>query len=92
MLPAGLDLFQREHRLLELSFRYTYEAVRRAYSAYLDDRAGVPGFVASIQTFRSFAADFHRHIHAVRAQGALRPDGERLERLGRYIARVPMPD
>ena len=69
-------LFGRERRLLGLLSRCAYEAVRRAYGAYLEDRTVVPGFVASIQTFGSFAANFHPHIHALATQGAFQRDGE----------------
>ena len=76
-IPRALrGLFARERRLLGLLSRCAYEAVRRAYGAYLEDRTVVPGFVASIQTFGSFAANFHPHIHALVTQGAFKRDGE----------------
>ena len=43
----------------ELLSSCAYDAVRRAFATYLEDRHAVPGFVASIQTFGSFAANFH---------------------------------
>ena len=59
-IPKALrGLFQRERPLLGLLARCAYDAVRRAYAAYLEDRRAAPGFVASIQTFGSFAANFH---------------------------------
>jgi hypothetical protein len=59
-IPRALrGLFARERRLLGLLSRCAYEAVRQAYGAYLEDRTVVPGFVASIQTFGSLAANFH---------------------------------
>lgn len=69
-------LFARERRLLGLLSRCAYDAVRRAYGAYLEDRTVVPGFVSSIQTFGSFAANFHPYIHALVTQGAFQRDGE----------------
>ena len=59
-IPKALrGLFQRERTLLGLLSRCAYDAVRRAFATYLEDRHAVPGFVASIQTFGSFAANFH---------------------------------
>ena len=69
-------LFQRERRLLGLLSRCAYQAVRRAFATYLDDRRASPGFVASIQTFGSYAANFHPHIHALVTEGAFSPAGE----------------
>ena len=57
-IPKAIrGLFQRERKLLGLLSRCAYEAVRRAYAAYLEDRSAVPGFIASIQTFGSYAID-----------------------------------
>ena len=69
-------LFACERRLLGLLSRCAYEAARRAYGVYLEDRRVVPGFVSSIQTFGSFVANFHPHIHALATQGAFKRDGE----------------
>jgi hypothetical protein len=69
-------LFQRERRFLGLLSRCSYEAVRRAYGAHLEDRTVVSGCVALIQTFGSFAANLHPHVHALFTQGAFRRDGE----------------
>jgi hypothetical protein len=58
-IPKALrGLFQRERALLGLLWRCAYDAVRRACAAYLEDRHAVTGFVASIQTLGSFAANF----------------------------------
>jgi len=76
-IPKALrGLFQRERRLLGLLSRCAYEAVRRAYGAYLENRTVVPGFASSIQTFGSFAANFHPHIHALVTQGSFTREGE----------------
>ena len=72
-MAAGV---QRERRLLGLLSRCAYEAVRRAFAAYLEDRQAIPGFVASIQTFGSYAANFHPHIHALVTEGAFSGAGE----------------
>jgi len=76
-VPKALrGLFQRERRLLGLLPRCAYEAVRRAFAAYLEDRRAIPGFVASIQTFGSYAANFHPHVHALVTEGAFSRTGE----------------
>ena len=76
-IPRALrGLFARARRLLGLLSHCAYEAVRRAYGAYLEDRTVVPGFVALIQMLGSFAANFHPHIHALVTQGALQREGE----------------
>ena len=41
-----------------------------------------PGCVTSIQTFGSFGANFHPHVHAIATAGALSEEGEFL----------PLPD
>ena len=76
--PVLRGLFARERRLLGRLSRCAYEAVRRAYDAYLEDRTVVAGFVSSIQTFGSFAANFHPHIHALVTQGCFTVEGELL--------------
>lgn len=62
-------LFDRERRLLTLLSQCSYEAVRRTFTAIVGDHAVVPGFVSSIQTFGSFAVNFHAHIHALVTEG-----------------------
>ena len=58
-------LFERERRLLGLLSRSAYEAVRRTWAEGFGDPKAVPGMVSSIQTFGSYAANFHPHVHCV---------------------------
>ncbi len=70
-------LFERERALLGLLARAAYETLRRVLAAAgaVDGAShAVPGVVASIQTFGSFA-NFHPHIHALVAEGVFAPDG-----------------
>ncbi len=70
-------LFERERALLGLLARTAYETLRRvlqAAGAAEGAPQAVPGVVASIQTFGSFA-NFHPHIHALVAEGVFAPDG-----------------
>jgi hypothetical protein len=76
-IPKALrGLFQRERSLLGLLSRCAYQAVHRVVATYLEEPGAVPGFVASIQTFGSFAANFHPHIHALVTEGAFSRRGE----------------
>ena len=36
---------------------------------------GVPGVVASLQTFGSYGANFHPHLHAIATEGVITCDG-----------------
>jgi hypothetical protein len=76
-IPNALrGLLQRERRLLGLLSRCAYEAVLRAFVAYPGSRQAIPGFVASIQTFSSCAADFHPHIDGLVTEGAFSATGD----------------
>jgi hypothetical protein len=89
-VPKALRrLFLRERRLLGLLPRCAAEAITRCWRAALDRRDGVPGVVASIQTFGG-QANWHPHVHALVTDGLVLPGGtfvpgpvydERLERL-----------
>ena len=77
-IPKALrPLFERERSLLGLLARTAYETLRRVLKAAADGQAGrdaVPGVVASIQTFGSYA-NFHPHIHALVTEGTFERDG-----------------
>ena len=67
-------LFERQRRLLGLITRAAYEAVRRVLAEVVGRRDAVPGFVARVQTFGSYA-NFHPHVHAVVTEGVFLADG-----------------
>ena len=69
-------LLRRERRLLGLLARCGRDALVRSLRAILDRRDVAPGLIVSIQTFGSYAANFHPHLHALITDGALAPDGE----------------
>jgi hypothetical protein len=89
-IPRALrGLFLRERRLLGLLPRCAAEAVTRSWRAALGREDGVPGIVASIQTFGN-QANWHPHVHALVTEGLILPGGvvvpgprydEELERL-----------
>jgi len=47
--------------------------------AILDRHDATPGLVVSIQTFGSYAANFHPHVHALVTDGAFNKEGECLQ-------------
>ena len=67
-------LFERERRLLGLLARTAYETLRRVLREASGERDVVPGVVASIQTFGSYA-NFHPHVHAIVTEGVFQRDG-----------------
>ena len=74
-IPKALrGLFERERSLLGLLSRTAFETVRRVLAAAGSLRGAVPGMVASIQTFGSFA-NVHPHIHALVTEGVFLRDG-----------------
>jgi hypothetical protein len=75
-IPRALrGLFERDRRLLGLLSRCAYEALRRTWATGFEDARAVPGMVASIQTFGSFA-NFHPHIHTLVSNGVVNREGE----------------
>ena len=75
-IPRALrGLFERDRRLLGLLSRCAYEALRRTWACGFEDAGAVPGMVASIQTFGSYA-NFHPHIHALVTNGVMTREGE----------------
>jgi len=85
---AVRGLFERDRRLLSSLTRCAHECIQTILREAVDDRCARVGTVASIQTFGSFAANFHPHVHAIITEGAFHvgPDG-RLE-----FERVPWWD
>jgi len=67
-------LFERERALLGLLARAAYETLRRVLAAAAGEKRVVPGMVASIQTFGSYA-NFHPHIHAIVTEGVFTHEG-----------------
>ena len=67
-------LFERERALLGLLARAAYQTVLRVLRAAAGEGRAVPGMVASIQTFGSYA-NFHPHIHAIVTEGVFTPEG-----------------
>jgi hypothetical protein len=80
-IPKALrGLFARERRLLGLLSRTAHDSVQQTMQAYFDHRDLSVGTVASLQTFGSYAANFHPHVHALITDGAFGADGS-FERL-----------
>ena len=76
-IPKALrGLFERERRLLGLLSRCAYAAIKKSFRAVLERQDVLPGCVASLQTFGSYAANFHPHVHALITEGAFDPEGE----------------
>jgi hypothetical protein len=85
-IPKALrGLFVRERRLLSLLSRCAHDCVQRAARAHFDDPSLSVGTVAALQTFGSYAANFHPHVHAIVTDGAFASDG-RFERMGAWDA------
>jgi hypothetical protein len=63
-------LFERERKLLTILPRSAHAAVQTMLREVVGDRDVRVGTIASIQTFGSFAANFHPHVHALITEGA----------------------
>ena len=72
-------LFQRERRLLGLLARAARDAIVPSVRAILDRNDATPGLIVSIQTFGSYAANFHPHVHVLLTDGAFTEEGEFLQ-------------
>jgi hypothetical protein len=62
--------------LLGLLARSARDAIVPSVRAILDRHDVTPGLVVSIQTFGSYAANFHPHVHALVTDGAFTEEGE----------------
>jgi len=79
-IPRALSgMFQRERELLGLLVRAARDAIVPRVRAILDRDDVTPGLVLSIQTFGSYAANFHPHVHALITDGAFNKEGEYLQ-------------
>ncbi len=75
-IPVALrGICLRERRLLGLLSRCAWETVRRVYRAVLCRSDGLPGMVASLQTFGS-QLQWNPHVHALVSDGLLLPGGD----------------
>ena len=78
-------MFERERRLLSILPRCAHASIQALLSEAVDDRHACVGTVASIQTFGSYAANFHPHVHALITEGAFHvpadgaPEFERMQ-------------
>ncbi len=62
-------LFERERSLLSLLSQTAFEAINKSFQKLLDRTDVRPGSVSSIQTFGSFGANWHPHIHCLVMEG-----------------------
>ena len=53
-----------------------FEAINKSFQKLLDRKDVRPGSVCSIQTFGSFGANWHPHIHCLATEGVFTPQGE----------------
>ena len=75
-IPKALrGLFERERKLLGILARSAFLSVKQCFQAVLRQHDAIPGMVASIQTFGSYAANFHPHVHALVTDGLLAEGG-----------------
>ena len=81
-------LFERERRLLSILTRCAHRSTEVMLREVVDDPRARIGTIASIQTFGSYAANFHTHVHAT--EPVLADDKARQEHLARYITRAPL--
>ena len=71
-------MFERERRLLSILTRCAHRSIQALLREGVDDRRAQVGTIASIQTFGSYAANFHPHVHAIITEGVFHvgTDGE----------------
>jgi hypothetical protein len=75
-IPKLLRLhFRFDRRLLGLLSGCAWRAVLQMMRAVIAEPQGVPGMVASIQTYGDQAANWHPHCHAIVSDGLFLPDG-----------------
>ena len=65
--------------MLGLLARAARDAIVPSIRAILDRHDVTPGLVGSIQTFGSYAANFHPHVHVLLTDGAFTEEGEFLQ-------------
>jgi len=59
--------------------RAARDAIVPSVRAIFDRHDVTPGLVVSIQTFGSYAANFHPHVHVLLTDGAFTEEGEFLQ-------------
>jgi len=76
-IPKALRaLFERERPLLSLLSQTAYESILKSFQELFQRKDVRPGAVSSIQTFGSFAANFHPHMHSLITEGVFTSEGE----------------
>ena len=79
-IPKAIrGLFERERRLLGLLSRTAYDSIRKSFQTLFGRKDVRPGCVISIQSFGSFGANFHPHLHLLVSDGVFTRAGEFLE-------------
>jgi hypothetical protein len=79
-IPKAIrGLFERERRLLGLLSRTAYDSIRKSFQTLFGRKDIRPGCVISIQSFGSFGANFHPHLHVLVSDGVFTRAGEFLE-------------
>jgi len=68
-------LIERERRLHGLMAQAAWEVLRDALAEAACEPEGRAGAVTSLQTFGSFGANLHPHLHAIVTEGVFTPDG-----------------
>ena len=68
-------LIERERALHGLMAKAAWAVLRDALSEAACEPEGRAGAVVSLQTFGSFGANFHPHLHALVTEGVFTPDG-----------------
>ena len=68
-------LIERDRRLHGLMARAAWDTLRDALREAALEPDGVPGAVVALQTFGSFGANFHPHLHVLATDGVFTRDG-----------------
>jgi len=68
-------LIERDRRLHGVMARAAWDTLRDALREAACEPDGAPGAVVSLQTFGSFGANFHPHLHGLVTEGVITPDG-----------------
>ena len=75
-VPKALrGLIERDRRLHGLMAQAAWDTLRDALREAALEPDGVPGAVVALQTFGSFGANFHPHLHVLVTEGVVTRDG-----------------
>jgi hypothetical protein len=75
-IPKRLrSLVERERALHGLMAQVAWEVLQNALTEAAAEPEGRAGAVTSLQTFGSFGANFHPHLHGIVTEGVFTPDG-----------------